>query len=108
MRDYYLKFQTEEEFDSIMSSVGLKEVDSYNNIFYGNYSIIVDRIGPIVITPAVNDEDFNEITPPVFDDSYHANVRITDDTEFPTELESYRIQVNSPSREFAGGMFPVQ
>ena len=37
----------------------------------------LDRIGPVVTTPGVYDEDGAEITPPVINPAYHANLRCT-------------------------------
>jgi hypothetical protein len=112
MRDYYLKFDTKEEFDSVMESINKRTVDLYTNVYYGDQNFIVDEIGPVLIQEPVNDEDFNEnfneIEPAVFDESYHVNLRLIGEEEFPAELIDYKIQVNSPSRQFSGGMFPVE
>ena len=110
MRDYFLKFSTEELFDTTMETIGWRNEFTFEettSVSYGSQYILLDRIGPIVITPGVYDEEFNEITPPVIDDTYHVNLRIMDETEFPVELDPYKITVNSPSRVFAGGMNPV-
>ena len=40
----------------------------------------VTRIGPHVITPAVLDEDGNEVTPAVLDNRYHVNFWVREDT----------------------------
>ena len=110
MRDYFLKFTTEELFDTTMETIGWRNEFTFQettSVSYGSQYILLDRIGPIVITPGVYDEEFNEITPPVIDDAYHVNLRIMDETEFPVELDPYKITVNSPSRVFAGGMNSV-
>jgi hypothetical protein len=107
MRDYFLKFTTEELFDTTMETIGWRNEFTFQettSVSYGSQYIILDRIGPVTITPGVYDENLNEITAPVIDDAYHVNLRIMDETEFPEELEPFRITVNSPRRIFAGGM----
>lgn len=111
MRDYYLKFEDEAIFDSVMEDVGWRKEFTYQDITtvgYGSEYIVVDRIGPITLVPGEYDKDFNVITPPVIDEAYHVNVRIADNTEFPAELELYRITVNNPMRVFSGGMYPAE
>lgn len=39
----------------------------------------LDVIGPIVTTPGQYDEEGNEITPPVIDELFHANLRCTEE-----------------------------
>lgn len=111
MRDYFLKFPTEELFDTTMASIGWRNEYTFQevtSVTYGSEYILLDRIGAVIITPGEYDEDFNEITPRVIDDAYHVNLRILDETEFPSELETYKITVNNPRRIFAGGMNPVE
>jgi hypothetical protein len=110
MRDYYLKFETEEIFDSVMEDLGWRKEFTFQDVTtvsYGSEYITLDRIGPITLIPGEYDKDFNEITPPVIDNAYHVNLRFSDNTEFPTELETYRITVANPRRIFAGGMYPA-
>lgn len=110
MRDYFLKFPTEELFDSTMNSIGWRNEFTFQevtSVTYGSEYILLDEIGSVIITPGEYDEEFNEITPPVIDDAYHVNLRILDSTEFPSELEPYKISVSNPRRIFAGGMNPV-
>lgn len=111
MKDYFLKFETEELFDETMQIIGWRNEYTFQDITtvsYGSQYIILDLIGPVVLVPGEYDEEFNEITPPVIDDAYHVNLRIMDNTEFPVELETYKIAVSNPRRIFAGGMNPVE
>ena len=56
---------------------------------------------PLVVDQAgTYDEEGTEITPPVFADGYHANVRALDGE--PVDLiESFKVNVNSPARVWA-------
>lgn len=111
MRDYFLKFPTEELFDITMETIGWRNEFTYNEITsvtYGSEYIILDRIGSVTLSMGEYDAEGNELTPPVIDDAYHVNLRIMDSTEFPVELEEYKIPVNNPRRIFAGGMNSVE
>lgn len=85
--------------------------------------ILIDEIGPIVITPAVLDEDGDVVEEAVIDLSHHVNVRvqkpvIQSDDEEPVEIDVSAFlaagglgvewidpaAVTSPERIWAGGM----
>lgn len=85
--------------------------------------ILIDVIGPIVITPAVIDPDGQIITPAVVDPAYHVNIRvqrpiIQSDDEEPVSIDVCAelalggpgvewidpADVSSPERIWAGGM----
>jgi hypothetical protein len=85
--------------------------------------LLIDEIGPIVITPAVLDENGDVVEEAVIDPAYHVNVRVTHPTvqsggDEPVDIdvcafiaeggdEVYWINsdtVTSPDRIWAGGM----
>lgn len=61
--DFYLKNETEEEFNQLMIYLGLAE-QCYGGIVPVSYQIVIDRIGPILINETYYPE-------------YYTNVRIT-------------------------------
>lgn len=70
--------------------------------------VSVDEIGPITTTPAVLDEEGNELSPAVIDNRYHVNVRL--DAESPSAISGPGIEwldpatILTPARIWAGGM----
>lgn len=40
-------------------------------------SFAFDPIGPVVLVPGIYDDEGNEVTPPIVDDRFHANLRCT-------------------------------
>jgi hypothetical protein len=85
--------------------------------------LLIDEIGPIVITPAVLDEDGEIVEEAVVDLSHHVNVRVTRPTiqsggEEPVDIDVCALIaeggegvhwispeiVTSPERIWAGGM----
>lgn len=76
-------------------------------------SILVDEIGPIVITPAVLDENGDVVDEAVIDLSHHVNLRyLGEDNSFAATLAAGAsgVQwidpstVSTPARIWAGGM----
>lgn len=59
-----------------------------------------DPIGPIVTSPGTYDEEGEELTPPVIDNRFHANLRCT---EAVAELvpETVRVNPEHPNRVWA-------
>ena len=58
----------------------------------------IDEVGPVVLTSGVYDDDGNEVTPPVIDNSHHVNFK----GEAPELWDEYLVVVNSPYRVWAG------
>lgn len=97
--------------------------DAFAETFPDAADILIDEIGPIVITPAVIDEQGEVVEEPVIDLSHHVNVRVqrpfiqSDDAE-PVEIDVCAVLaaggpgvewidpaiVTSPERIWAGGM----
>ena len=124
--DMMFKATNKETWDAWVSEAGLISPGKEEK-GWGEIRIYIDEIGPIVTTPAEYDEDMNMITPPVFDNSHHVNVRIMDPgVQTYTDLEGnehthgvdYALLaeggegvewidpaiVTSPERIWAGGM----
>ena len=62
----------------------------------------IDEVGPIETLPGTYDEDGVELTPPTFDTRHHVNFQGTP----PEEWDSYLIEVDTPTRTFAGNTDP--
>lgn len=58
----------------------------------------VVEIGLIVLTEGTYDENFNEITAPIYADGYHYDIMSIQDIDFGTN----EIIVNNPKHNFAG------
>lgn len=60
----------------------------------------LDVIGPIVTTPGTYDEDFVELTPPITDSRFHANLMLLGG--FAPEIpDGLIVTPSNPLREFA-------
>ena len=62
----------------------------------------IDEVGSIQLLPGTYDEDGVELTPPTFDTGHHINFQ----GEPPVAWDTYLVDVNSPSRAFAGSLGP--
>ena len=81
--DYYLKFADQAEIETVYRAPTMDDDGiTYPGCFVYGQGLIVD-------TPAVLDEDGNEITPPVFADGWHINVATKG--ELPDALKPYQI-----------------
>ena len=63
----------------------------------------IDEVGAVQTVPGTYDEDGVELTPPTFDTRHHVNF----EGEAPLEWDQYLVDVNSPSRIFAGASAPT-
>lgn len=75
--------------------------------------LAIDEIGPVVITPAVFDNEGNIITPAVLDLAHHVNARYLGTDEADAEIlatSTTKVKwispdtVSTPNRIWAGGM----
>ena len=69
--DLMYKSTDKTTWDAFMLSSGL--ATESDGAVYPVNNVLIDEIGPIVITPAVYDKDGKEITPAVVDDTWHVN-----------------------------------
>ena len=66
---------------------------------YGKGVQAIVEIGLIVLQDGTYDEDFNEITAPIYADGYHYDVMCEQEIDFPNAIEP-----NNPKHNFAGYM----
>jgi len=94
MNIYKLKYTDKET--AIADFIDKDLIDAENNYKEGIQAIV--DIGLIVLTEGTYDEDFNEITAPIFADGYHYDIMSIQDIDFG----SNEIIVNNPKHNFAG------
>ena len=74
--DCIIRCPNEATFNAIAESVGMmsrQDDGEGNEVLAPNPDVDISRMGPVVITPGVYDDDGNEITPPVMDNRFHVN-----------------------------------
>ena len=106
-QDYYLKFADEAEADSVLFTEVPVEWDNSDpddpiptkwetRQNFRN----TDVLPKVVLTPATFDDEGNELTPPVFEEGYFANVRLLSDEDGET-LEPFAVEPEAPQRVWA-------
>ena len=98
MNIYKLKYTDKETAiaDLIAKGVYIKTEDGLS---YGQGIHAIVEIGFIVLEDGTYDEEFNEITAPVFADGYHYDIMSENEIKFENAIE-----VNNPKHTFAGYM----
>lgn len=101
MNIYKLKYTDKETAiaDLLAKKVYL-EVENLNKeitLQYGQNIQAIVEIGLIVLENGTYDEEFNEITAPVYADGYHYDVMSEQEIKFENAIE-----VNNPKHTFAG------
>jgi hypothetical protein len=96
MNIYKLQYKDKETAiaDLLDKEVYIKTED---DLSYGQGIHAIVEIGLIVLENGVYDEEFNEITAPVFADGYHYDVMSENEIKFENVIE-----VNNPKHTFAG------
>lgn len=77
--------------------VEVKNLDKEITLAYGQGIQAIVEIGLIVLENGTYDEEFNEITAPVYADGYHYEVMSEQEIKFENAIE-----VNNPKHTFAG------
>lgn len=100
MTDFYLRFNTKEEADSVLYTVTPQVTDEEGTVVVEestkpNFANI-DIIGTIYNADAVLGEDGEVITEATAKDGYHVNVRVID--EDASALELFSVVPNQPMR----------
>ena len=95
MKIYKLKYTDKEAAISNFTTKGVY-IEKDSKLIYGEGIQAIVEIGLIVLTEGTYDEDYNEITAPIFADGYHYDVMSIQDIDFGTN----EIQVNSPKHNF--------
>ena len=114
---YYLKFASQEEWDTKAAEAGYRYEDPETGAVY--YSVspgAIDVVGTIYNDDAVFDEEGEMTSPPTAKDGWHVNVRVRPQYEFddsapkdqqqsdislPAVLNTYIVEPQTPSRVFA-------
>jgi hypothetical protein len=98
---YYLKFASQEEWDTKAAEAGYRYEDPETGAVY--YSVspgAIDVVGTIY-----NDTDEVDVegepVPPTPIDGWHVNVRVRRYDTFPEVLNTYIVEPQTPSRVFA-------
>ena len=96
MYTYKLKYTDKE---TAIADLIIKEVykEVKDNLFYGDGIQAVVEIGLIVLENGVYDNEFNEITKPIYADGYHFDVMSENKINFGIN----EIQVKTPKHTFA-------
>ena len=114
---YYLKFTSQEEWDTKAAEAGYRYEDPETGAVY--YSVspgAIDVVGTIYNDDAVFDEEGEMTSAPTAKDGWHVNVRVRPQYEFdtsapkdqqqsdislPVVLNTYIVEPQTPSRIFA-------
>lgn len=93
MNIYKLKYTDKE---TAIAGLITKGVIDENGEYINGTQAVVD-IALIVLQDGTYDEEWNEITPPVYADGYHYDIMTTDEIEFGNVITP-----NNPKHTFAG------
>jgi hypothetical protein len=116
---YYLKFASQEEWDTKAAEAGYRYEDPETGAVY--YSVspgAIDVVGTIYNDDAVYDEEGEMTSAPTAKDGWHVNVRVRaeyesfedpsapmgysgKDVSLPEVLNNYIVEPQTPSRVFA-------
>ena len=96
MNIYKLQYKDKE---TAIADLIAKEVyiETEDGLSYGQGIHAIVEIGLIVLENGVYDEEFNEITAPIYADGYHYDVMSENEIKFENAIE-----VNNPKHTFAG------
>jgi hypothetical protein len=112
IKDYFLKFNSKDEAMQVFSSISghtYIPYDENNNklplvITQQTETFAIDEVGIIYNDDGVYDDSFQQISSPTTKAGYHYNYRMIfgnlPETPIPSELESFLVTPNQPSREF--------
>ena len=103
MNIYKLKYTDKETAIADLLAKGVyievENLDKEITLAYGQGIHAIVEIGLIVLENGTYDEDFNEVTAPIYADGYHFDVMCEQDIDFPNAIEP-----NNPKHNFAGYM----
>ena len=74
-------------------------IETEEGLVYGQGVHAIVEIGLIVLENGTYDEDFNEITAPIYADGYHYDIMCEQEIDFANAIEP-----NNPKHNFAGYM----
>jgi hypothetical protein len=78
-------------------------IETEDGLSYGQGIHAIVEIGLIVLENGTYDEEFNEITAPIYADGYHYDVMSENEIKFENAIE-----VNNPKHTFAGYINPIE
>ena len=106
-QDYYLKFADKAEADSVLYTEVPVEWDNTDpdNPVPTKWEKVknfrnTDILPKVVLTPATFDREGKELTPPVYEEGYFANVRLLGNEDGST-LDSFKVEPDTPQRVWA-------
>lgn len=98
MIDLYLTFPD--------TATGLSALAGYDaqetGVVSGPWGLLACGL-PVILTPATTDDAGDVVTPSVFVPGFHANLRLSHETECPVALVPYSASPNNPQHGWAGG-----
>jgi hypothetical protein len=101
MKVYKLKYENKETaIADLLAKGAYVEIENEDNetvLTYADGVHAIVELGLIVLEDGTYDEDFNELTAPIYADGYHYDVLT--DNEIPFENE---IEVKNPKHSFYG------
>ena len=99
---YYLKFASQEEWDTKAAEAGYRYEDpETGEVYYSVRPGAIDVVGTIYNDDAVFDEEGEMTSAPTAKDGWHVNVRVRGYDTFPEVLNTYIVEPQTPSRVFA-------
>ena len=102
MNIYKLQYKDKETAIADLLAKGVY-VETEEELSYGQGIHAIVEIGLIVLENGVYDEEFNEITAPIYADGYHYDVMSENEINFENAIE-----VNNPKHTFAGYINPIE
>jgi len=94
---YKLKYENKDSAVADLLAKGVY-VNTEDGLAYGEGVAAVVEIGLIVLQDGTYDNDYNELTPPIYADGYHYDVMAEQVIDFGTNL----IEPRNPKHAFAG------
>ena len=98
MNIYKLKFSDKDFAIATLIDKGVY-IETEDGLSYGQGIHAIVEIGLIVLENGTYDEEFNEVTAPIYADGYHYDVMSENEIDFPNAIEP-----NNPKHHFAGHM----
>lgn len=96
MNIYKLVYTDKDEAIADLLAKGVY-IETEEGLVYGQGVQAIVEIGLIVLQDGTYDEDFNEVTAPIYADGYHYDVMCEQEINFTNAIEP-----NNPKHNFAG------
>ena len=98
---YKLKYTDKETAIADLLAKGVY-IETEEGLSYGKGIHAIVEIGLIVLEQGTYDEDFNELTAPIYADGYHFDIMSENEIDFG--IADITSLVNNPKHQFAGYM----